>query len=233
MSDNISGISGWKKILILVLIVADLALLVVGIITIPPHFSKTRAVYPSADSSSSVLPVEDETERIVKPKQSMSADTAKTEESINLSTDERPDLEDFLWYTESVFYEGVPANVVAIENLEALTDNWKALIIYDPENTHDSSAMEFLNVNISGKEENVSMTLDWYLIFWSNEGESFDETEMEDSIFNGKWEDGDLWASGAGTIRLTDFYGMNGKQYAIGTMDTPDGIPAYIALVRP
>ncbi len=77
------------------------------------------------------------------------------------------------------------------------------------------------------------MTLDWYLIFWSNEGESFDETEMEDSIFNGKWEDGDLWASGAGTIRLTDFYGMNGKQYAIGTMDTPDGIPAYIALVRP
>ena len=44
---------------------------------------------------------------------------------------------------------------------------------------------------------------------------------------------GGLWASGAGTIRLTQFYEKNGKQYAIGTMDTPDGIPALVALVRP
>ena len=44
---------------------------------------------------------------------------------------------------------------------------------------------------------------------------------------------GGLWASGAGTIRLTQFYEQSGKQYAIGTMDTPDGIPALVALVRP
>ena len=56
---------------------------------------------------------------------------------------------------------------------------------------------------------------------------------MEDSVFLGKWENGGLWASGAGTIRLTQFYEQSGKQYAIGTMDTPDGIPALVALVRP
>lgn len=93
--------------------------------------------------------------------------------------------------------------------------------------------MEFLNVSLAGTAESLSLTLDWYRIFWANEGESFDETDMEDGIFNGKWESGGLWASGAGTIRLTQFYTQNEKQFAIGTMDTPDGIPALVALVRP
>lgn len=46
----------------------------------------------------------------------------------------------------------------------------------------------------------------------------------------GKW-----WslASGAGTIRIKNFYEQEGKQYALGSMDTPDGIPALVALVRP
>ena len=79
----------------------------------------------------------------------------------------------------------------------------------------------------------MSLTLDWYLMFISGQGEGFDETDMEDTVFSGKWENGGLWASGAGTIRLTQFYELNGKQYAIGTMDTPDGIPAFIGLVRP
>ena len=109
---------------------------------------------------------------------------------------------------------------------------WKALIIYDPENTHDATGMEFLNISIAHQAQ-TELTLDWYLIFWSGEGESLDESEMEDTVFTGKGENSGLWASGAGTIRLTDLYGMNGKQYAIGTMDTPEGIPAYIALVRP
>ena len=83
--------------------------------------------------------------------------------------------------------------------------------------------MEFLNIALAGTAESLSLTLDWYQIFWANEGESFDETDMEDSVFSGKWESGGLWASGAGTIRLTQFYEQSGKQYAVGTMDTPDG----------
>jgi hypothetical protein len=93
--------------------------------------------------------------------------------------------------------------------------------------------MEFLNIALAGTAESLSLTLDWYQIFWANEGESFDESDMEDSVFLGKWENGGLWASGAGTIHLTQFYELNRKQYAVGTMDTPDGIPALVALVRP
>ena len=151
---------------------------------------------------------------------------------MSLSTEERPDLEDFLWYTEDVAYDGVPSDANIIDNIVPLTGGWKALIVYDPNNEYDAGAMEFLNVALAGTAESLSLTLDWYQIFWANEGESFDESDMEDSVFNGKWENGGLWASGAGTIRLTQFYALNGKQYAVGTMDTPDGIPALVALVR-
>ena len=158
---------------------------------------------------------------------------APSETEASLSTEKRPDLGDFLWYTEDVAYDGVPSDANIIDNMGLLTGSWKALIIYDPNNEYDASAMEFLNIALAGNAENLSLTLDWYQIFWANEGESFDETDMEDGVFNGKWENGGLWASGAGTIHLTQFYELNEKQYAVGKMDTPDGTPALVALVRP
>ena len=151
----------------------------------------------------------------------------------SLSTEKRPDLADFLWYTEEVAYDGLPSDANIIDNIGSLTGSWKALIIYDPNNEYDAGAMEFLNVSLTGTAESLTLTLDWYQIFLANEGESVDETDMEDSVFMGKWENGDLRASGPGTIHLAQFYELNGKQYAVGTMDTPDGTPALMALVRP
>ncbi len=153
--------------------------------------------------------------------------------SVGMSTNERPDLGDFLWYLDGVLYNGVPEGAVTMDNLNSLMGGWKALIYYDPYYEYDSSAYDFLNISIDGTADRLSLTLDWYLIFWSWESESFDLTDMEDSVFIGKWENGGLWASGPGTIYLDYFYSLGDKQYAIGTMDTPDGIPAVVALVRP
>lgn len=267
------GIAGWKKILIAFLIAADLALLVAGVLIIPPKLSGAaspdtppkiseaaksetppklaEAVNPdttpessppsSAESSGSDInptappddPVETTPTATTEPEVINDPSPEALPEVADLSTEERPDLGDFLWYTESVFYEGPPTEAAPIEQFDAVTGGWKALILYDPENTVGSSAMEFLNIDISGAQGSVKLTLDWYLIFWSDAGESIDETGDEDTIFTGAWENGSLWASGAGTIRLSDFYTMNGSQYAIGTLDASDGTPAYIALVRP
>lgn len=164
-------------------------------------------------------------------------EVAETETTLETKTDfstkERPDLGDFLWYTEDVHYNGVPKDVKKLHTVESVSQGWKALILYDPNNEFQSNATEFLNITIEGTESNLVLVLDWYHIFWGKDGEYFDETEMEDTEFRGKWENDGLWASGAGTIRLTQFYELNGKQYAVGTMDTPDGIPAFIAMVRP
>ena len=223
-----------KKGLIAVLITANVIMLVVGIFTIPPNLraeAEKESSVPRAEQTSPVTPSpEDE----APPASAESGGVPSSEETgVSLSTEERPDLEDFLWYTEDVAYDGVPSDANIIDSIDLLTGSWKALIVYDPNNEYDAGAMEFLNIALAGTAESLSLTLDWYQIFWANEGESFDESDMEDSVFLGKWETGGLWASGAGTIRLTQFYELNGKQYAVGTMDTPDGTPALMALVRP
>ena len=214
-----------KKGLIASLIAANVIMLVVVILTIPPNLRAEAGKKPPAPSAEQTASVTSSPEEQTPP--------APEETDTSLSTEERPDLEDFLWYTEDVAYDGVPSDANIIDSIDLLTGSWKALIVYDPNNEYDAGAMEFLNIALAGTAESLSLTLDWYQIFWANEGESFDESDMEDSVFLGKWETGGLWASGAGTIRLTQFYEQSGKQYAIGTMDTPDGIPALVALVRP
>jgi len=209
-------------------------MLVVGILTIPPNLLSAagkESPVPNVEQAAPVIPSSEEERPLVTTESG--SNPAPEATGVSLSTEERPDLEDFLWYTEDVLYSGVPSDAAAITGLNTLTGGWKALIIYDPDNSMDSNAYEFLNIALAGTADDLSLTLDWYLIFWGGEGESFDETDMEDTVFSGKWENGGLWASGAGTIHITQFYSLHDKQYAIGTMDTPDGTPAFIALVRP
>ena len=226
-----------KKLLTVILIVANLLMLVIGIITIPSHFRGTAGKGEIAANTDQAPfnPGQDSEPAVTGSDNPAQSENTQTPQGVkvDLSTKERPNLEDFLWYTEDVFYDGVPTDAAIIDNVQYTMGGWKGIIIYDPDNKHGANAMEFLNVNISGTENNLSLTLDWYLMFISGQGEGLDETDMEDTVFSGKWENGGLWASGAGTIRLTQFYELNGKQYAIGTMDTPDGIPAFIGLVRP
>lgn len=234
MRDNISSADRGNKILPAILIAANLLMLVIGILTIPSNLRSAAGKESSVPRAEQTAPATPSPEEQTPSAATESGSIPAPEVTgVSLSTEERPDLEDFLWYTEDVAYDGVPSDANIIDNIDPLTGRWKALIIYDPNNEYDAGAMEFLNVALAGTAESLSLTLDWYQIFWANEGESFDETDMEDSVFLGKWEKGGLWASGAGTIRLAQFYELNGNQYAVGTMDTPDGTPALVALVRP
>lgn len=234
MTNQNSPTRGGKRALIATLIAANLVMLVIGILTIPPNLREAAGNEPSVPGAEQTAPVTPLPEEEAPLATTESGSIPAPEETdVSLSTEERPDLEDFYWYTEDVQYNGLPSDASAITNLETLKDSWKALIIYDPDNAYDSYAMEFLNIDLAGAAEDLSITLDWYLILWGNNGESFDETDMEDTVFKGQWDNGGLWASGAGTIHLTQFYEQNGKQYSVGTMDTPDGTPALVALVRP
>lgn len=236
MENQKSSMGGGKLALIIVLAVANLIMLVLGIITIPKNFRKGAEAGASTPRPEQTLPLDEPElwyeDSLFLP-ESEDKIQGSEEASINLSTTERPDLGDFLWYLDGVLYTGVPEGAVTIDNLSSLMGDWKALIFYDPYGEYESSAYDFLNINIGGTADRLSLTLDWYLIFWSWESESYDLTDMEDSVFIGKWENGGLWASGPGTIHLDYFYSLGDKQYAIGTMDTPDGLPAVVALARP
>lgn len=222
-----------KKVLTIVLIAANLLVFGMAIFTIPPHFQKgvgkaNIQVALDADSPAD-LPLSEAADRL----NSNSENQAGGAATQAFSTEERPGLDDFLWYVEGVLNEGLPPNVATIDQVEALLGSWKAFILYDPNLEHNSAATEFLNINLTGSPDDLTLIFDWYQIIWLNEGQVTDETDMENTVFKGKWGNRGLEASGTGTIHLTDFYEKDQKQYAIGTMDTPTGIPAFIAMVRP
>ncbi|NLT13152.1 MAG: zinc-ribbon domain-containing protein [Clostridiales bacterium] len=151
----------------------------------------------------------------------------------DFSTSARPDLSDFLWYIDSVYYEGVPANAVPITEFSELTGGWKAFFYYDPENTMDAYGFEYLNAVIGGTEVSVEITLDWYLINFGGY-EEYDISDTEDSQLYGSFEFGGITGSGDGyVLYITEFYYLNGRQYGVGYMELQSGEPTYVALVRP
>lgn len=151
-----------------------------------------------------------------------------------LSTTERPGMSDFLWYTEGVFYDGMPADASMIDEFSQLTGNWKAYILYDPENTVGSYSFEYLNVNVAGDPGNVTLTFDWYKMYAGEAAEEYDYTDYEDTVIYGSFSEGGLLAGEPGrAITLYSFYSLNGKQYALGYFQLESGEPAYVAMVRP
>ena len=130
-------------------------------------------------------------------------------------------------------WNGVPADAEKITDFSKITGTWKGLIYYDPHNERDSEGMALLNFTVGGTEDAVTLTADWYSIYFVTDGKEYSQEEENDSIFTGLWLDGALEVAGSGNIHLTDFYVRDGRQYAVGTMDCVDGVFACVAMVRP
>jgi hypothetical protein len=217
MRDNIPSTSRGNKILPVILITANLLMLVIGILTIPPNLR-------TAAGKKSPMP---------RTEQTAPATPSPEETGVSLSTEERPDLEDFLWYTEDVMKNGVPKGAQIIDNVKYVLGGWKGFILYDPNISYNANSAELLNVTIESGDDALSLTLDWYLMLIPGETEVYDETDLEDIVFEGEWIGGGIQVFGWGELRLRRLYDLDGKQYAFGSLDTPDGTPALVALVRP
>ena len=98
-----------KKGLIAALIAANVIMLVVGILTIPPNLRSADGKGPPAPGTEQTAPVTPLQEEQTPPETVESGDIPAPEETdASLSTEERPDLEDFLWYTRC--NDGVPSD---------------------------------------------------------------------------------------------------------------------------
>ena len=211
-------------ILNLILLVIDLALLVwIGVSCVA---EKNGDAYLTLENISvtSVPPVlpEQQPEPEQKP------------ELQSYETNERPTDDDFLeWYAKDVMWNGVPADAEKITDFSQIAGTWKGLIYHDPNNEYNSEGVELLNFTVGGTEDAVTLTADWYSIYFVAEGQEYSKEEENDSVFTGLWLDGALEVSGSGSIHLTEFYVRDGRQYAAGTMDCVDGVFACVAMVRP
>ncbi len=155
----------------------------------------------------------------------------------SMTTDERPDLSDFWWYTESVLYDGVPADAIYFSKHELANGGWKMYMVTDPYVLSDNHSEMWMNANIQTQEDGVTatVTIDWYSMFIGSTGESIDRSGDEDTTFYGSWDNGDLVVEeGAwGKLTFTDFYSIGINQFIIGTFNWVDGSYAQVALIRP
>ena len=218
-----------KKMSIAVLIAANILMLVMGLVTVLPNI---RGAAGQDGSPADFDPDPLQEAGVQEGKEGLPQGSG-SESRADLSTSERPELDDFGWYLEGINQDSVPAGAAEVKEFGYVAGGWKGLILYDPEDDYGENAADLLNVTIAGAADEVTLTADWYIMIVTDEGGVFDETDMEDTVFKGKWEKGGLWASGPGTIHLTEFYELGDRQYAIGTVDIPDGVPAVMALVRP
>ena len=149
------------------------------------------------------------------------------------STTARPSLSDFMWYFDNVHYNGVPADATYIYDSEQLVGDWKGFIFYDPDRKMNSYGIEFLNVNLKIDGQKADVAFDLYELHFENT-EVISEEGSPILNYSGNFEAGAVYATGGGNVHIDTFYTMpDKKQYAVGYIDTPDGTPAYLALVRP
>lgn len=248
-----------KKLVPLILFIIDIALAAVIAVSyfnagpVPGGIAadnnnavtQNENVPTSADEKQTEAPTEKQTETVTeKPtEKSTEKPTEKPTEkqtekptaaAKDLSTKKRPTGTDFAdWFTGNVMYRGVPAGVTKITELSKIKGGWKGFIYYDPENKEGSQAMELLNFYIDEGAEGLTLTADWYSIYWVADGQSESEEDMDDMTFPSTFENGCFKADRDTVITFTDFYELDGKQYACGTIETPRGINGKVAMVRP
>lgn len=166
-------------------------------------------------------------------------DTDNTEDTKDTGNDAvsfeeigKPSLSDFMWYFDGVHYYGLPENYTPIYDSKLITGDWKGFIFYDPDRKFNSYALEFLNVNIDIEGQNSAVTFDLYQ--YCPENSEIIDVSGESMSFKGSYEAGAVYATGGGNVHIDTFYTMpDNRQYAVGYIDTVDGTPAFLALVRP
>ena len=144
-----------------------------------------------------------------------------------------PELSDFMWYYDGVYYNGVPDDAELLFAKDELRGAWKAFFWFghDPSGSYD--AMEFANLMLTPGDNTVEVSVKMCRLYIP-ESEYIDETDDPIHTYSGTWDENGVFATGAGNIIITSFYERpDGHQYAIGTFEAPDGTPTVIALTRP
>lgn len=148
------------------------------------------------------------------------------------STDSRPSASDFSWYMDDVYANGIPIYSLPIYDSSMIVGDWKGFILYDPDNSFNSFATEYMNVNIDIQDMKADVTFDLYQFCPGNS--EIINVDGEVMKYSGNFEAGAVYATGGGNVHLDSFYSLSdNRQYAVGRIDTVDGTPAYLALVRP
>lgn len=154
------------------------------------------------------------------------------QDPVRFNATETPSLADFLWLSPERLQGVLPDGAERMTASKYVCEGWKCYLYGDPDGLYVAMMERFANVYINDSNGYIELLVDWFYVFDGSTGEGFEDS-TPDSSFTGVWSDGRLDVLGSGSITLTDFYYLDGCEYAIGTMLWPDGTPLFVALVRP
>ena len=140
-------------------------------------------------------------------------------------------MADFAWYESDVSRNGFPPEAEQFTEYDRMRGGWKAYIKFDPDNSNGRRMDLLLYVMINGDPDHVTVECDWYWEHMLSEAEGQYSAD-EPSYYFGNYEDGEIHATGAGKMDIRYFYDWNGKEYAVGVMESKAGVKAILCMVR-
>ena len=142
--------------------------------------------------------------------------------------------EDFLWADAPWVEEGhIPERATQVTDLESVLGGWKGYVRYLPVAEGDSKVEEFLSVHVDVSQTSTTFRFDWDER--SIDGGARQPDDSPDAEFLGTW-DGDAGAiyatEASGNLEMRRFWYEDGRQYAYGTLQLPDGTVGSVYLTR-
>ena len=156
----------------------------------------------------------------------------KTYDARNYSTSETARLQDFLWVTQDIVKGSLPAGHDRLTEFDELIGGWKAYIIDDLNGQYGSGIERLCQAAFTKDANGNGMTFTWAYIHNTKTDEGYNDYTPP-TTFYGEMQNGSFHGLGTGSIDMTDFYVLNGHEYAIGTLHWPDAVTGTVFLVRP
>ena len=152
---------------------------------------------------------------------------------------ETPSIGDFFWFTEDVKWDGLPADRTAITDFDSISGYWKAYTETIPMFEGEGEYLKWFNAEINGDANKATLIYHTKNFFASDmeTGRTDDLSGMDGESYSGSFSAGQLVAGDMGTkgmeIIISEFYSLNGNQYAVGEISYKSNEKEYIVLTRP
>jgi hypothetical protein len=138
-------------------------------------------------------------------------------------------FQEFDWY-RNAGSAGIPAGAQRLTDPSEIYGIYHVYVRFDPNDQNSTIADLLGDARIDAGQYGTLVHMDWNYTYYHKNGKG----EMDDtsSDFTGSLNNGAIQASGPGTLSIDSFFYDEGEIRAVGTMETTNGIPANLALVK-
>ena len=151
-----------------------------------------------------------------------------------LSLADDPTFDDFLFYENDVYANGIPDGAVLL-SAGSISGEWKYCLTFNRNSELEERIDEIGIAEVSFTSDSASLILHPQMIRYGTFVSPEDEDEVGYPVFSGTWDDEYIDLMGGEiSIGLGPYYSYEGKEYVIGNIVVrSNGLFGDVLLVRP